>query len=87
MDGKLDLTVRSAKLREFCVSPTTHLIAMIDDLTDTLDFDSDGNDDMLEEAEESLFPASPVTPTSTGKWTAMSTYDVYMVDTPKGDDQ
>jgi hypothetical protein len=42
---------------------------------------------MLEEVDESLFPTSPVAPTNTGKWAVTSTYDVYMVDTLKGDDE
>jgi hypothetical protein len=83
----LDLTIRGSKVREFCLPPTTHLVATIDDLTDTLDFDSDGINDMLEEAEEPLFASSPVAPANTGKWAAMSTYDVYMVDTPRDDDE
>jgi hypothetical protein len=70
MDGSLDLTVRSSEIREFCFPPATHLVATVDDLTDTLDFDFDGINDMLGEAEDSLFPTSPVVPTSTGKWTA-----------------
>ena len=57
--------------------PTTHLIATIDGLTDMLDFDSkdiDGMDDDAEEEQE---------PPPTGCWTATSSYDIYMVDTPK----
>ena len=57
--------------------PTTHLIATVDDLTDTLDFDSEdinGMDDDDGEEQE---------PPPTGRWTATSSYDVYMVDTPK----
>jgi hypothetical protein len=81
----LDLIGYEAEWREFCVPPTTHFVAMIDDLTDTLDFDSDEIDDMDEEADDSLFATSPVAPTRTGKWATTSTYDVYMVDTPQGD--
>ena len=57
--------------------PTTHLIATVDDLTDTLDFDSediDGTDDNAGEEQE---------PAPTGRWTSTSSYDIYMVDTPK----
>ena len=56
---------------------TTHFIATIDDLTDVLDFDSediDGVDDDVGEEQE---------PPPTGRWTATSSYDIYMVDTPK----
>ena len=64
--------------------PTTHLIATIDDFTDMLDFDSEdinGMDDNAGEEQE---------PPPTGRWTATSSYDIYMVDTPKehnGEDQ
>ena len=57
--------------------PTTHLIATVDDLTDMLDYDSediDGMDDDAGDEEE---------PLPTGHWTATSSYDIYMVDTPK----
>ena len=57
--------------------PTTHLVATVDDLTDMLDFDSediDGLDDDAGDKEE---------PLPTGHWTATSSYDIYMVDTPK----
>ena len=51
--------------------PTTHLVATVDDLTNTLDFDSkdiDGMDDDAEEEEE---------PPPTRHWTATSSYDIY----------
>ena len=32
------------------------------------------------------YTASPLATSNTGKWAATSTYDVYMVDTPKGDE-
>ena len=57
--------------------PTTHLVATVDDLTDMLDFDSediDGMDDDARDKEEPL----PI-----GNWTSTSSHDVYMVDTPK----
>ena len=62
---------------EICRPPTTHLVATIDDLTDMLDFDSediDGMDDDAGDEEE---------PLPTMHWTATSSYDIYMVDTPK----
>ena len=57
--------------------PTTHLIATIDDLTDALDFDSEDIDGMDDDAGEEQEPPP------TGRWTATSSYDIYMVDTPK----
>ena len=57
--------------------PTTHFIATVDDLTDVLDFDSKDIDGMDDDAgEEHELPL-------TGRWTATSSYDIYMVDTPK----
>ena len=61
--------------------PTTHLIATVDDSTDMLDFNSvdiDGMDDDSGGGEE---------PPPTRRWTSNSSYDVYMVDTPKEDDE
>ncbi|KAE8796499.1 hypothetical protein D1007_28485 [Hordeum vulgare] len=55
--------------------PTTHLIATIEDLIDVLDYASEELEDMDDEA---YYP----TLINTGQWTATSTYDVYMVDTP-----
>ena len=60
--------------------PTTHLIATVDDLTDTLDFDSEDIDGMDDDAGEEQEPPP------TGRWTATSSYDIYMVDTPKESD-
>ena len=57
--------------------PTTHFIATIDDLTDVLDFDSEDIDGMDDDAGELQEP--PLT----GRWTATSSYDIYMVDTLK----
>ena len=57
--------------------PTTHLIAIVDDVTDMLDFDSDDTDGMDIGAGDDLEPPP------TGRWTATSSYDIYMVDTPK----
>ena len=50
---------------------------MIDDLTDMLDFDFediDGMDDDVGDIQE---------PPLTGRWTATSSNNIYMVDTPK----
>ena len=57
--------------------PTTHLVATVDDLTDTPDSDSEDIDGMDDDAgvEEEPLP--------TGHWTPTSSHDVYMVDTPK----
>ena len=57
--------------------PTTHLIATVDDLTDMLDFDSEEINSMDDDAGEEQEPPP------TGRWTATSSYDIYMVDTPK----
>ena len=49
-----------------------------------LDFDSEDIDDIDDDAREEQEPPP------TGRWTATSSYDIYMVDTPKennGDDQ
>ena len=57
--------------------PTTHLVTTIDDLTVMLDFvseDIDGMDDNAGDKQE---------PPPTGRWTATSSYVIYMVDTPK----
>ena len=52
---------------------------MFDDLTDVLDYDE--ATEMDEDVDGPTETTSP--PVNTGKWTATSTYDVYMVDTPK----
>ena len=57
--------------------PTTHFIATVDDLTDVLDFDSEDIDGMDDDAGEEQEPPP------TGRWTATSLHDIYMVDTPK----
>ena len=57
--------------------PTTHLVASVDDLTDMLDFDSEDIDGMDDDAGEEQEPSPP------GRWTATSSHDIYMVDTPK----
>ena len=62
--------------------PTTHFVATVDDLTDMLDFDSEDIDDMDEDAGDEQHPAP------TGRRTATSSHDIYMVDTPKeGNDE
>ena len=60
------------------IPPITHLIATVEDLTDMLDYASEDIDDMDNDADVELSQVSP----DTGRWTATSTYDVYMVDTP-----
>ena len=62
---------------EIRCQPTSHLIATVDDLTDVLDFDSEGIDGLDDDVGEEQEPAP------TGRWTATSSYDIYMVDTPK----
>ena len=56
--------------------PTTHLVATVEDLTDMLNFDSEdinGVDDDAGEEQE---------PPPTGRWTATSSYDIYIWWTP-----
>ena len=53
------------------------MIATVDHLTDMLDFDSEDIDGMDDDAGEEQEPPP------TGRWTATSSYDIYMVDTPK----
>ena len=60
--------------------PTTHLVATVDDLTDMLDYDSEDIDGMDDDAGDKQEPP-PI-----GRWTATSSYDIYMVDTPKKND-
>ena len=57
--------------------PTTHLVATVDDLIDMFDFGSEDIDGMDDDAEEEQEPLP------TGHWTATSSHDIYMVDTPK----
>ena len=64
---------------EFCFPPATHFIATVEDLTDTLDYGSEDIDGMDDDADEEQNQNLPFT----GRWTATSSYDVYMVDTPK----
>ena len=64
---------------EFCFPPATHFIATVEDLTDTLDYGSEDIDGMDGDAEEEQDQNLPFT----GRWTSTSSYDAYMVDTPK----
>ena len=64
---------------EFCSPPTTRFIATAEDLTDTLDYGSEDMDDMDDDAGEEEAQNPPFT----GRWTATSSYDIYMVDAPK----
>ena len=56
-----------------------HLIATVEDLTDMLDYNSEGIDGMDDDAEEEQAQNPPFI----GGWTTTPSYDVYMVDTPK----
>ena len=60
--------------------PTTHLVATVDDLTDMLAFNSEDIGGMDNDAGDEQEPLP------TGHWTPTSSYDVYMVDTPKQND-
>src|SRR4051812_24903864 len=57
--------------------PTAHLIATVDDISDMLDFGSEDFDGMDDEGGDEQEPAH------VGRWTATSSYDIYMVDAPK----
>ena len=65
--------------REFRFPPTTHFIATIEDLIDMLVYGSKDIDGMDDDAGEEQAQKPPLT----GCWIATSSYDVYMVDTPK----
>ena len=52
--------------------PTIHLIAIVDDLTDMLDFGSEDIDGMDDDAGEEQEPPP------TGRWMATSSYDIYI---------
>ena len=67
---------------EFYVPPATHFIATIEDLTDMLDYTSEDIDGMDDDAGDEQAQILPFT----GRWMTTSSYDVYMVDTPKEDD-
>ena len=64
---------------EFRFPSFTHCIATIEDLPDMLDYDSEDIDGMDDDAGEEQAQKPPLT----GRWTASSLYDVYLVDTPK----
>jgi hypothetical protein len=64
---------------EFCFPPATHLIATVEDLTDMLDYGSEDIDGMDDDADGEQGQNPPFT----GRWSATSSYDVYMVDTAK----
>ena len=64
----------------FSPHPPPTSIATIDDLTDVLDYGSKDIDGMDDDVDEEQGQDRPLT----GHWTATSSYDVYMVDTPKG---
>ena len=72
-----------AESGEFYVPPTTHLIATVEDLTDMLDYASKNIDGMDDDARAEPGQNPPIT----ARWTATSTYDVYMVDTPEKKDE
>jgi hypothetical protein len=76
---------READCREFCVPPTAHLVATVEDLTDMLDYAFDEADYMDEDLDIPPITAPSLATFNTGKWTATSSYDVYMVDTPVKD--
>ena len=63
--------------KEIRYPPTTHLVANVDDLTDMLDLDSKDINGMDDDAGDKQEPP-PI-----GRWTSTSSYDIYMVDTPK----
>src|SRR3954467_625035 len=65
---------------EILSPPTAHLIATVDDISDMLDFSSEDFDGMDDEGGDEQEPA-PV-----ARWTATSSYDIYMVDAPKDGD-
>ena len=71
-----------AESREVHIPPTTHFIATVEDLSDMLDYGSEDIDGMDDDAGEEQAQNPPFT----GRWTATSSYDVYMVDRPKEGD-
>ena len=64
---------------EFRFPPATHFIATVEDLTDVLDYGSEHIDGMDDDADKEQGQDPPFT----AHWTTTSSYDVYMVDTPK----
>ena len=71
-----------AESGEFYVPPTNHFIAIVEDLTDMLDYASEDIDGMDSDARAEPGQNPPIT----GRWMTTSIYDVYMVDTPKKKD-
>ena len=67
-------------MKKFKTHPPPRLVAAVDDLTDMLDFDSEDIDGMHADEGDDEEPA-PI-----GPWRATSSYDIYMVDTPKEGD-
>ena len=65
---------------EFCFPPATHFIATVDNLTDVLGYGFKEIDGMDDGADKEKGQDPPFI----GRWMATSSYDVYMVDTPKG---
>ena len=51
--------------------PTTHLVGIVDDLTNMLDFGSEDIDSMDDDAGDEQEPPP------TGRWTSTSSYDIY----------
>ena len=71
-----------AEVGEFYTPPITHLISTVKDLTDMLDYAYEDIDDMDDDVDAERSQNPP----TTRRGTATSTYDVYMVDTPKKKD-
>ena len=67
--------------REFYVLPTTHLVATIDDLTDMRDYNLENAEYMDEE--DGATTNANIAPPVTSRYSATSTYDIYMV-APQG---
>ena len=67
-------------MKKFEAHPPPHFVATVDDLTDTLAFDSEDINGMDADEGDDQEPA-PI-----GNWKATSSYDIYMVDTPKARD-
>ena len=64
---------------EFCFPPATHFIATVKNSTDVLNWGSEDIDSSDGDADKEQGQDHPFT----RSWTATSSYDVYMVDTPK----
>ena len=66
---------------EFRFPPATHFIATVEDLTYMVDYGSKDIDSMDNDTEDEKSQNPPFT----RRWTATSSYDMYMMDTPKED--